>query len=401
MKEKDLRRRLGVLEATGLGIGAMIGGTIYAGTGIAMRISGGAADIAYLVAATIASLIAYSYAKLGGIVADSGGSYSIVSKIVGTRAGILVCTLQLAAYTIASAFYAVMAAEYASVALGLPEQEIALLMLATVVLLNVAGARESGLVEALISGLKLSILASIACYAAIVLRPSVTPPRGIVELFEASSMLFLGFEGFEVIASASGEMANPQRDVKVATAASLAAVGAVYTLLAYASRGLAEYGEYTILASLASSILGRVGVCGSGRRRALRVHGSKCKRVHGIPPPLRSGERRIGASLPGANVEGEESPASGSRSGHHGLRLSTYGSAKGAARPLQSLLPGDIRIGLLRRDQSWRGDRRQGVRSVHCLAIGIYPEELLALAPRGVDCALRARQRAAFWLGSS
>ncbi len=261
MKEKDLRRRLGVLEATGLGIGAMIGGTIYAGTGIAMRISGGAADIAYLVAATIASLIAYSYAKLGGIVADSGGSYSIVSKIVGTRAGILVCTLQLAAYTIASAFYAVMAAEYASVALGLPEQEIALLMLATVVLLNVAGARESGLVEALISGLKLSILASIACYAAIVLRPSVTPPRGIVELFEASSMLFLGFEGFEVIASASGEMANPQRDVKVATAASLAAVGAVYTLLAYASRGLAEYGEYTILASLASSILGRVGVC--------------------------------------------------------------------------------------------------------------------------------------------
>lgn len=142
MKEGGLERRLGVLEAAGLGIGATVGGTIHAGTGIAMKISGGAADITYLIAAAVASLIAYSYAKLSSVVTDSGGSYSIVSKIVGTRAGMFVCVAQLAAYTTASAFYAIMAAEYVGSALGLSKPEIALSMLAIVVALNVVGARE-------------------------------------------------------------------------------------------------------------------------------------------------------------------------------------------------------------------------------------------------------------------
>ena len=257
---ETLEKRLSVIEAVGLGVGAMIGGTIYAGTGIAMTLSGGAADIAYLLAAALAFLVANSYIVLCKDLADSGGSYSLVSKVLGEKAGTLASILQLTAYTIASAFYAVMASEYLFVSLGAPKDCACLALIAIVTALNILGAKESGMLEALISGIKVSILLVVALYAAVVLKPPLTPPRELVGLVKASSILFLGFEGFEVIASASGEMVNPQRDVKVAMVASLGIVGATYMLLAYASRSLTSYHEAAILTSLSSVLLGDAGL---------------------------------------------------------------------------------------------------------------------------------------------
>ena len=87
----------------------------------------------------------------------------------------------------------------------------------------------------LLSGIKVSILLLIGVYGVLVLRPPLTFPRELLGLVKASSTLFLGFEGFEVIVSVSGEMVNPKRDVEIAMAASLIIVGSAYTLLAYAS----------------------------------------------------------------------------------------------------------------------------------------------------------------------
>ena len=150
MSGGGLRRRLGVVEVVGLRVGAMIGGTIYAGTGIAMVLSGGAADFAYLVAACLAFLVAYSYVVLCEDFADSGGSYSFVSGVLGVGVGAVTSFLQLVAYTVASAFYAVMAAEYLRVSLNVPRELACPLLLAVVTGLNVVGAKENGLVQAFV-----------------------------------------------------------------------------------------------------------------------------------------------------------------------------------------------------------------------------------------------------------
>ncbi|RLE48085.1 MAG: hypothetical protein DRJ18_02465 [Candidatus Methanomethylicota archaeon] len=261
MKTQGLPKRLGVIEAIGLGIGAMIGGTIYAGSGIAMRITEGAADVAFLLAAIVASLAAYSYAKLCTILPDSGGSYSIVNGILGEKAGLLICLCQLLAYITASSFYAYMAAEYVELFVNLDKILIALILLLIITLLNLCGAKESGLVELIISSVKILVLVVIIAKASQLITPSLPQVKtSPLRLLEAASLLFLGFEGFEVIASASGELVNPERDAKLAIFASLTIVSLIYIFIAILSRSMSAYNEYTLLAALGERALGSAGV---------------------------------------------------------------------------------------------------------------------------------------------
>ena len=154
-----------------------------------------------------------------------------------------------------------MAAEYVELFVNLDKILIALILLLIITLLNLCGAKESGLVELIISSVKILVLVVIIAKASQLITPSLPQVKtSPLRLLEAASLLFLGFEGFEVIASASGELVNPERDAKLAIFASLTIVSLIYIFIAILSRSMSAYNEYTLLAALGERALGSAGV---------------------------------------------------------------------------------------------------------------------------------------------
>ena len=53
-------KKIGTFSAFSIGVGGMVGGGIFAGTGLAIELTRGAAPVAFLVAGVVALLTAYS-----------------------------------------------------------------------------------------------------------------------------------------------------------------------------------------------------------------------------------------------------------------------------------------------------------------------------------------------------
>jgi amino acid transporter len=58
-------KSLGLYSATSIGVGGMIGAGIFSIFGTAVKISGNAVYLSFIIAGLVALLNAYSYAKLG------------------------------------------------------------------------------------------------------------------------------------------------------------------------------------------------------------------------------------------------------------------------------------------------------------------------------------------------
>jgi len=56
--------KLGTFSTLSIGIGGMVGGGIFAVTGLTVEITRGAAPVAFLIAGIVALLTSYSYLKL-------------------------------------------------------------------------------------------------------------------------------------------------------------------------------------------------------------------------------------------------------------------------------------------------------------------------------------------------
>ncbi len=74
--------KIGVLSTLSIGIGGMVGGGIFAVTGLAIELTQGAAPVAFVLAGVVALLTAYSYWKLTLAYPSEGERLS--SSIAGT-----------------------------------------------------------------------------------------------------------------------------------------------------------------------------------------------------------------------------------------------------------------------------------------------------------------------------
>src|SRR5690554_3110191 len=98
---KELLRTLGLKDAVGIGLGAIIGAGIFVVTGIAAGVSGPAFIISLLIAGIVASFNALSSAQLAAIYPQSGGTYEygyrLLNPAFGFSAGWMFLISKLAA----------------------------------------------------------------------------------------------------------------------------------------------------------------------------------------------------------------------------------------------------------------------------------------------------------------
>ncbi|MDY7082018.1 MAG: amino acid transporter, partial [Halobacteria archaeon] len=73
--------KLGLKEVVAMGVGGMVSGGIYAVLGVAMKQSGNAVPVSYLIAGVITLLTAYSYLKLTLHFGENGGVFSFIEHV--------------------------------------------------------------------------------------------------------------------------------------------------------------------------------------------------------------------------------------------------------------------------------------------------------------------------------
>ena len=79
-------RSLGLLGATGVGVGAIVGGGVLALAGVAFATTGPGAILAFALNGAVAMLTVFSFAELAARFPESGGTYTYARKVLTVEA---------------------------------------------------------------------------------------------------------------------------------------------------------------------------------------------------------------------------------------------------------------------------------------------------------------------------
>ncbi len=273
-QQTSTAKMLGLKELVAMGVGGMVGGGIFSVLGLSVGLAGHAAPIAFVVGGVIALLTGFSYAKLGLAFRSDGGSFTYLEhafknrNVAGIGGWLLVVgyigTLALYAYT----FGAYGAAMFGENGLGQPIHHLLeSLVLLVFLAVNLYSVQATGKSEDVIVLIKVLILWLFSVAGLFYIRTDRLLPlfnRGEVGLLMGAALIFVAYEGFELIPNAVNEMKNPGRDLPRAIWMSIVFTIIIYVLVSLVAVGnlspveIDKYKEYA-LAIAARPFLGQAG----------------------------------------------------------------------------------------------------------------------------------------------
>lgn len=290
--DPNLRRALGALHLTTLGIGAIVGAGIFVITGwAAARYAGPAVPLSFALAGIACALAGLCYAEMAAAVPVAGSAYTYARATMGELMGWIIGWDLVLEYGVSSATVGVGWSGYftsllAGQGLTLPQRftsaplewcevgvagcsqsglhatgailnvpAVAVVLFATAVL--VIGVRQSALVNNLLVALKLGILLLFIVFGALHVqadhwRPFIVPNAGEFGRFgwsgvlRGAGLIFFAFIGFDAVSTAAQEARNPQRDLPIGILVSLAVCTVLYMIVSAILTGLVPYTELDV-----------------------------------------------------------------------------------------------------------------------------------------------------------
>lgn len=216
-KKTELLRELGLKDAVGIGLGAIIGAGIFVVTGVAAGISGPAMLISLLIAGVIATFNALSSAQLAAVYPQSGGTYEYGYRLLnpgfGFSAGWMYLMSKLAAGGVVAIGFG--SYFYQLVPLGSP----LIISVTAVILLTVAnyfGIKKIGILNLIIVAFTLfSLVYFIISGFPEIKKENFEPfaPFGMSGIAEATALLFFAFTGYARIATLAEEVKEPEKTI--------------------------------------------------------------------------------------------------------------------------------------------------------------------------------------------
>jgi basic amino acid/polyamine antiporter, APA family len=249
----ELLRSLGLLDAVGIGFGAIVGAGIFVVTGVAAGIAGPAFLVGLLVAAVAATCNALSSAQLAARYPQSGGTYEYGYRVLTPAAGFAAGWMFLASKTAAAGTVALGLAAYLDALLpGVHPRAVAVSAIAAFTALNYFGVRRSSranlaIVAVSLGALVLFVAAGAGSFRLENLRPFA--PGGWRGTMEAAAILFFAYTGYARIATLAEEVREPERTIPRAIVATIG--GAVLLYLAVALVAVGAVGAERLAATAA------------------------------------------------------------------------------------------------------------------------------------------------------
>lgn len=244
-----LRRELGLVGATMMGLGSIVGTGIFVSVGIAAGAAGPAVILAVILAAGVATCNAFSSAQLAAVHPVSGGTYEYGYELLHPAAGFTAGWMFLCAKSASAATAALGFAGYLLHLLGVdPEGWLPAVAVAGVVGLTavvLTGMRRSNVANVAIVSVTLLALTALVAAGAVPLveagaehlRPFFDAPddgawgdtRG---LLYATALMFVAYTGYGRVATLAEEVRDPRRTIPRAIVATLAVTALLYVAVA-------------------------------------------------------------------------------------------------------------------------------------------------------------------------
>lgn len=271
-------KTIGLKEAISIGIGGMVGGGIFAVLGLAASMAKGGTPVAFLLAGLIALITSYSYVKLSITYPDRGGTVKFINQ--GFGYGIFsggINNLLWFSYIIMLALYASAFGSYAPNLLNITGNEsldvhifsTAIVVLATAI--NYYSIIVVGKIESYAVIIKLMILLGFVAIGIYGLfgnphLEQLSPAHWETpfQLLTAGMVIFVAYEGFELIANAAPDIEKPEKNIPRAYYWSVLFVIALYLIIAIVTVGSLDFkqiatAEDYVLAEAAKPMMGQIG----------------------------------------------------------------------------------------------------------------------------------------------
>ncbi|MFA6455524.1 MAG: amino acid permease [Bacteroidota bacterium] len=295
-----LKRTLGPVNLTLLGIGAIIGAGLFVRTAAAAaEHAGPAVTISYMVAAIGCAFAGLCYAEFASSIPIAGSAYTYSYATLGEFVAWIIGWDLILEYAFGAATVAIAWSEYLNKLLGhwnmmIPFQwshspfEMspdgvggiinlpAILILFLITMLLIRGTQESAFVNGIIVVIKVTIVLLFIGFGWAYINPMNQTPLipeattikshlgsninfgGIMGILGGAGVVFFAFIGFDAVSTAAQEAKNPARDMPIGILASLAVCTILYILFSYVLTGVAPYTDFRIAgkeASVAYAIL--------------------------------------------------------------------------------------------------------------------------------------------------
>ncbi|MGD8321327.1 MAG: APC family permease [Gemmatimonadota bacterium] len=273
MSDDNGSKGMGFWSVTSIGVGGMVGGGIFAVLGLSVQLAKGGAPVAFAVAGVVALVTAYSYTRLSVSSPSKGGTVSFLDRAFGP--GMLTGSANILlwiSYIVMLALYAYAFGSYGAELIpggGTSFWRHVLIsgVLVLITGLNLLSAKLVGEAEDFIVGIKVAILLLFIAVGLWGVDTSAVSPSAWappLQLVAGGMIIFLAYEGFELIANAAEDVADPERTLPRAFYTSVGFVLVLYVLVALVTVGtlplekIAEARDYA-LAAAARPFLGDAG----------------------------------------------------------------------------------------------------------------------------------------------
>lgn len=294
--EHRLKRVLGPVELTALGIGAIVGAGIFAVTGTAAAGSahhigaGPALVISFIITAIACGFSALAYSEFASMIPIAGSAYTYSYATMGELVAWIIGWDLILEYAVGNVAVAVSWAGYfkeflkgfgieipiylvvdyrtavregiienAPQILGVPIcfnlPAVAIVAFLTVLL--VIGIKESTIFNNLMVAIKIGILLLFIAIGAFYVKPeNWTPfaPNGWKGIMTGAALVFFAYIGFDAITTAAEETKNPKRDLPIGIIGSLVITTILYIGVTLVLTGIVPYSMLATAEPLATAL---------------------------------------------------------------------------------------------------------------------------------------------------
>jgi amino acid transporter/nucleotide-binding universal stress UspA family protein len=276
-KENGIERHLGLLAATGVGVGAIVGGGILALAGVAFATTGPSAIAAFAINGVIAMLTALSFAEMASKFPESGGTYTFSRKVLSVEAAFSVGWVVWFASVVAAVLYALGFGHFGLLfvsdmlsAAGIARPTwfdhpyaIPIIAIVTTWLLagqlsisSGGGGTLANIAKVIVFGVLIlgglwAVARSGPRDAGDALRPFFS--NGWSGLIQAMGYSFIALQGFDLIAAVGGEVRNPTKTIPRAMILSLVIALCIYLPLLFVITTVGTTGGQSITTAAAAN----------------------------------------------------------------------------------------------------------------------------------------------------
>ncbi len=294
-----LKRSLGPLQLTALGIGAVIGAGIFAAIGTAISGDSGhigagpAIVVSILLAGVTSAFAAITYSEFAAMIPISGSAYTYAYATLGELVAWIIGWDLILEYAVGNIAVAIGWAGYfdsllRGLGMELPRWLVtdlrtalgdpallaaaphlgpipivfnlpALAIVALITWLLVIGTKESARVNTVMVAIKVGIIALFLFVGLKYIRPELwTAPRfapnGLKGISVGAAIIFFSYIGFDAVSTASEEAKNPQRDIPRGIIASLIVCTVLYVAIGLVLTGLIPWDKLNVPDPLAVAL---------------------------------------------------------------------------------------------------------------------------------------------------